>query len=520
MNDFNKNDNTIFGESLTTAQITQIIVTKYANSPMIKSIMEADEYYNGHNLEIEKKSVVYYDKDRKKIDNPKASNKKLNSQFLRNLVQQKQDYGFAKTFVIKVSTDTESEVDLKTNAYGKKWKDFCDGQLFELSYELAGKAVNHGKAWCYVWIDENGEFKLKSVPANFVFPIWKDRNHEKIDKIVYNYTTEKYDSLNPKITEYAEYWDDNKRELFSITDGYAKVPITLDNEGNSIDTHLYNSKGEGVSWGRIPFVCLKGTSDERTLLSFIKRHIDCYDELDSLSADELADHIDPLLVFKGISPDVNDLVEARELAKMTKTISLDTDGDAKYITVDSEIDSYQKKMESLRRDIIKFGYGVDYEDLRFNGNPNQMVIQSLYQGLDGYMDGLERHFQNFVNNVKYFFDKWWEMTGEGTFEEAQKYKVLIKLDRTMMINSSQLIQDAKILKETGVSRRTQLEFNPIVQDVDVEEERIKEEEEELRKSQDLYATGFDDFNDSDSDNKDLNSNKKKKNSIKEDEKNG
>ena len=491
MSDYNKNDNTIFDESLTTAQITQIIVTKWKSSPVLKDIEEADEYYCGHNVEIEKKKAVYYDKDRKEYTNPKASNKKLNSQFLRNLVQQKQDYGFAKTFVIKVSTDNESEVDLKTDPYGKKWKDFCDGQLFELSYELSGQAVNHGTAWCYVWIDDKGEFKLKDVPANFIYPIWSDRNHEKIDRIVYKYTTEKYESLDPKVTEYAEYWDNERRELFSITDGYKKVPITVDSQGNSIDTHMFNENGEGVSWGKIPFVCLKGTSDERTLLSFIKRHIDCYDELDSLSADELADHIDPLLVLKGISPDINDLVEARELAKMTKTMSVDSDGDAKYITVDAEIDAYQKKMESLRRDIIKFGYGVDYEDLRFNGNPNQMVIQSLYQGLDGYMDGLERHFQNFVNNLKYFFDKWWEMTGNGSFEDAQKYKVLIKLDRTMMINTSQLIEDTVRLKETGVSRRTLYEFNPVVQDVDIEEERVKEEAKELSEAEELYATGFD-----------------------------
>lgn len=490
MNDYNKNDNTIFSNELSTADITQIIVTKWKDSPMIKDIEVADEYYKGHNLAIEDKSTVYYDKDRNKFDNPNASNKKLNSQFLRNLVQQKQDYGFAKTFVIKVSTDNESEVDLKNDPYGKSWKDFCDGQLFELSYELSGHAVNHGRAFCYVWINEKGEFKLKDVPANYIYPIWTDRNHENIDRLVYNYTVEKYDSKSPTITEYAEYWDNERRELFSITNGYEKVPITVDTQGNSIDTHMFNSNGEGVSWGRIPFVCLKGTSDERTLLSFIKRHIDCYDELDSLSADELADHIDPLLVIKGVSPDVIDLIEARELAKMTKTMSLDSDGDAKYITNDPVIDAYQKKMESLRRDIIKFGYGVDYEDLRFNGNPNQMVIQSLYQGLDGYMDGLERHFQNFVNNVKYFFDKWWELTGQGSFEDAQKYKVLIKLDRTMMINTSQLIEDAAKLKETGVSRRTQFEFNPIVQDVDVEEERVKAELKEMKESEELYTTGF------------------------------
>ena len=482
-----KNDNTIFSDSLSTADITLIIVTKWKNSLEIKAIEEADAYYDGDNLEIKKKEVVYYDKNGKKIPNPEASNLKLNSQFVRDLVQQKQDYGFAKTFIIKVSTETENEVDLKTDPYGKAWKDFCDNQLFKISYDTAGQAVNHGKAWCYIWIDENGELNLKDVSAKYIFPVWSDRKHTKIDRLVYNYTTETYESTEPIVKEYAEYWDNERRELFEITNGYAKVPISVDTQGNSIDTHMVNGE-EGVSWGKIPFVCLKGTSDERTQLSFIKRHVDAYDLLDSKSADGLVDQLDPLLVFKGISPDVKDLIEAREIAKMTKTVSLDTDGDAKYLESKTEIDHYEKKMESLRRDIIKFGHGVDYQDLRFNGNPNQIVIKSLYQGLDGYMDGLERQFQNFVDDIKYFFDKWYEMTGKGTFEEAQSHKVLIQLDRTMMINESQLIEDTVKLKDTGVSQRTVHEYNPAVQDVDLEEERIKEELTEQAKMEDVYRT--------------------------------
>lgn len=486
--------NTIFASDLSNADVTRIIVDNWKGSEQIQAMELADKYYEGDNEEINKKRAVFYDKDKNPIENPKASNIKHNSQFLRVLVQQKQDYGFAKTFIIKVSTDSESEVDLKADGYGKKWKDFCDGQLFKLSYKLAGQAVNHGKAWAYVWIDDNGEFKLKDVPSTMVYPVWTDRNHDRLDRLVYNYNIAVYTSEGqPTVTEYGEYWDDEHRELYNITSGYEKVPIVIDMDGNEIDSHMV-AGSEGVSWGRIPFACLKGTDDERTLLSFIKRFIDSYDLLDSKSADGLIDDLDPLLVFKGISPDVGDLIEARELAKVTRTMSIDTDGDAFYVQSQTQIDAYLKKMESIRRDIIKFGYGVDYEDLRFNGNPNQMVIKSLYQNLDGYMDGLERHFQDFVDDIKYFFDKWWEMSGQGKFEEAQKYKVLVKLDRSMMINMSQLIEDTAKLNETGVSQRTIHEFNPVVQDVDVEEERVREELEEKRRNEELYDFKTEDDN--------------------------
>ncbi len=477
-----KNINTIFGANLAPALITQIIVSKNKNSPAIMDMISADKYFDGHNEKIDAKTRVYFDKDRQPIENPNANNAKVKSNFLRMLVQQKQDYGFAKTFILKLSTDEQEEIDITENEYGKTWKKFLDDTLFKLSYIIAGQAVNHGIAWNYIWIDENGELQIKDVPSNLIYPVWQDRQHTKLDKLVYNYMVEKYkDSINPTNEEYAEYWSDDERILFDVTNGYTEVPIITDEGGIPIHSHMVaknEENVEGVSWGKIPFICFKATDDEKTLLSFIKEQIDSYDVLSSKSIDGLVDDLDPILVLKGISPDVRDLLEARELAKMTRTVSLDSDGDANYIQAQTAIDAHLKELEALRHDIIKFGYGVDYEDARFGGNPNQLVIKSLYQNLDTYTDGLERHFQDFVNDLKYFFDKWYELTGKGSFEECDKYKILIKLDRSMMINQSALIDDTVKLAGTGVSKKTQLEFNPVVQDVDLELERIKEEQKE------------------------------------------
>lgn len=470
-------ENTTFSNKLSAGEMTQIIVDRYRDSPMVKEIRVADKYYDAHNEEIEKKTRVYYDKDRNPILNPRANNAKINSNFLRMLVQQKQDYALAKTFILKLSDEKENEIELKDDDYGKEWKSFMDKILFKTSYVLAGQAVNHGFSWCYVWIDENGDLQLKDVPADLIYPIWKNRQHTDLDKLVYNYKTEKYESLNPTVYEYAEYWSDKERRLFNVTNSYTEETETKDAEGNPIYSHMVDNNG-GVSWDKIPFICFKATDDEKTLLSFVKEQIDAYDQLDSRSVDGLVDDLDPILVLKGVSPDVRDLLEARELAKMTRTISVDNDGDAYYIQAQTPVDAHLQKMESLRRDIIKFGYGIDYEDARFGGNPNQLVIKSLYQNLDTYTDGLERHFQDFINDLKYFFDKWYEFTGKGSFDDCQKYKILVKFDRSMMINQSAQIEDTVKLAQTGVSQKTMLEFNPVVQDVELELERIKEEQKE------------------------------------------
>lgn len=474
-----KKENTIFSDDMTPALITQVIVNKYRESPMIKDMISADKYFDGHNEDIDKKKRVYYDKERNPIDNPNANNARIKSNFLRMLVQQKQDYGFAKTFIFKLSDEDENEIDLTENEYGKRWKQFIDQKLFKQSYILAGQAINHGLAWAYVWIDENGELQIKDVPSTLIYPIWQDRQHTRLDKLVYNYINEKYFNLNPTIEEYAEYWSDMERILFNVTNGYTEQSLIEDESGVPVHAHMF-AGDKTVSWNKIPFVCFKSTDDEKPLLAFIKEQVDSYDKLDSMSVDGLIDDLDPLLVLKGISPDVKDLIEARELAKMTRTISLDTDGDANFIQAQTAVEAHLKKMEGLRHDIIKFGYGVDYEDVRFGGNPNQLVIKSLYQGMDTYTDGLERHFQDFVNDLKYFFDKWYEMTSRVTFEECQKYKILVKLDRSMMINQSAQIEDTVKLAGTGVSKKTLLEFNPVVQDVDLELERLEEEQKEAQ----------------------------------------
>ena len=465
-------ESTIFSPTLSPSTVAQIIVNNGKNSQQIQDIKAAERYFDGHS-DIENKERVYYDKNEKKHDNPAANNAKVKSNFLRQLVQQKQDYGFAKTFILKLSTEAQEEVDLKKDEYGLLWKNFCDTILFKMAYTLAGQSVKGGIAWGYLWIDENGDLQIKDIPPELVYPVWHDRQHTKLDRLVYNFLQVKYNSDVADTVEYAEYWTENERYLLNVSDGYKAEPTLTDSEGKPLYSHMT----EGESWGRIPFIAFKATEDEKPLLNFIKAHIDSYEKLDSNSIDSLVDDLDPLLVFKGISPSVKDLLEARELAKVTRTVSLDTDGDAHFIQAQTQITSYQEKLQSIRKDIYKFGYGVDTQDARFGGNPNQLEIKSLYQDLDTYTDGLERQFQNFIDDLKYFFDKWFELTGRGSFEIAQSYKVLVKLDRSMMINESAELDDS--IKLQGiVSKRTMLENIPQVQDVDLELSRLVEENKE------------------------------------------
>lgn len=476
-----KKESVVFSSDMDAKSITQAIVGRFKDSPVIKDMKTADRYFDGHNEAIERKTRVYYDKDGKAHENPSVSNARIKSNFLRVLVQQKQDYALAKTFVLKIFDEKGQELKFEESDYGTAWKNFCDDALFKACYALTGSAVNRGVAWLYVWIDENGNFRVQEVPATSVFPIWGDRTHKELDRLVYNYTTERYESQEPTVKEYAEYWSDDEKALFCVSDNWREE------RGENENARAHMTDGEdAVSWERIPFVCLKATDDEKPLLNFVKEQIDSYDALNSRSVDGLIDDLEPLLVMKGVSSQFVDIQEARELVKMTRTISLDADGDAHFIQAQTQIEAHKEKMESLRRDIVKFGYGVDFEDTRFGGNPNQLVIKSLYQNLDTYTDGLERHFQDFIDSLKYFFDKWWELTNRGTFEECEKYRVLVKFDRSVMMNRNEQIDGIVKLAGLEISQRTLLEENPVVQDVELELERLKKEREEKGSENTLF----------------------------------
>ena len=94
-----KVDDVQFSESLTAAAIAQIMVNEGKSSQERRDIKDAEEYFGGHSL-IDKKRRVFYDRDRNPIENPAASNMKMKSNFIRELVQQKQDYSLAKTFCL------------------------------------------------------------------------------------------------------------------------------------------------------------------------------------------------------------------------------------------------------------------------------------------------------------------------------------------------------------------------------------------------------------------------------------
>lgn len=466
-------------------KLTQLLIEQYRTSPIIADMREADKYYRCENININQKKRGYINPKSKKFEEIKSvSNEKIASGFLRQSVNQKVAYGFGKPFVLTVDVqgDKESEavINLKER-YSKAWDDFITPDFRKQIKSIAKEAINNGIGWGFVYIDsETQDLKILNTKSETIYPKWQDGTHQKLDAVVRDYYDLQYTENGIKNINKVEFWNDKIVEKY-IADGNDLTPDTTN--GDSILTHLADNQ----SWGKIPFIFLKGSEDELPLLNLIKSYIDGYDELNSKSLDSLIDDVEPGTVFKNISAEIKDLTEAKMYWYMLKASSVDDNGGIDYLQANINMDSVQKKLENLKKDIKEFSCTVNTQDIQLGNNPSGVALKASYQDLDIYMNDLETEFELMMQDFKYFFDKWLVFKGEFSENEIALTDITVTLDRDMMMNETELIENTVKLSGTGVSQETIDNYNPAVESHEIEEQRREAEKE--AESDNMYNFG-------------------------------
>lgn len=458
-------------------KLTSLLLAKWRNSPVIQDMREADMYYRVENTDIRLKNRNYKDVNGQMVNNETLSNVKIPAAFVRQSVNQKVSYGFGKPFTFAVETLDDTISNNLIERYENEWHNFITPAFRKQLKSIARETISNGIGWGFVSIDEEGNLKVTNVPSETVYPYWTDNQHEKLNAIVRDYVeeiyNEQYDYLQ-KINK-VEFWNNELFEKY-IANGTSLSPDT-DEKGDNIYYHLDIKDTElGKGWGQVPFIFLKNSDDEMPLLRLIKAQIDAYDNLQSKSVDSLIDDIDAIIVLRGLSPEIKDLVEARELLTNLKITSVDEGGDVSYLKTDINIDNTQSKLENLKKDIKEFSCTVNTQDIEFGSNPTGIALKAAYQDLDIYMNDIETEFELFVQQLKFFFDKWQIFKGNFKEEELKNLKINVSLDRDMMINESELIENTAKLSGL-VSQETLDNYNPAVESHQIEEQRREQEKE-------------------------------------------
>jgi SPP1 family phage portal protein len=446
-----KSDSTI-----TTEAIIKSLIDQYIKSDERQKRINGENYYDSENTAI---------KDRKEKD--LILNHRIPSGFLKKLVDQKINYCIGKDIVIENLPENIDILDPN---------EFID--------DLALEASKKGIAWLYPLMNKKGEFDYKIIDSIECIPIWDTEFEDTLQTMIRFYQIEMVQNDRTYYRNKVEVYD-NEKVTYYIEDIDHNYAIDYTIEINPI---YYNSKklitmGNitkiiNFGWGEVPFIPLFNTKKAVYDLQNIKPDIDLYDVVKSDFANDLEFHQSAILVI--INRGAQDLEEFRENLIKYKMITIDDVsevGGAHYLTLEIPVEARKELLETIRKDIYEFGFGVDTKKLD-GGSITNVYIESKFADLDLKADG-------FIKQIKKFLKKYYTFANIY-LKETNKAQIDVKklnyvFNKSMIMNMSEKIDD--VVKSDGVvSRKTNLAYDPRVDDV--EEEIANLEAEEVSRTED------------------------------------
>ena len=473
-------------------EITQNILREWRGSQPIEDMKQAQAYLEVKNTEIEKKTRSYRDEEDKLIINDTLSNVKTKTAQYRKSVNQKINFSLRKPFVI--SCDNKK--------YKEMWEKFLTPEMRAVITRTGKSGINKGIGWSYVWINEKGNLEIVDTVSETIYPAWHDNAHTELDSLVRDYKIIEYNAnQTPQTIQKVEYWDKEIVEkyidysqatdagtgdLVPDTNGEFELGEGEEERATIQQTHLKKEDGSGESWERVPFIFFKGCDDELPLLNECKSDIDSYDLTKSKGIDSILDDIDAVLVVEDISPEMGELASARKMVQNSRIVSVERGGKAHFEKVDANITAIAQQLELIKKDIQDNTSTVDLTTIQLGTNPSGKSMKTFYESLNIWCNGFEAEFRVFMSNLKYFFDKWLSWYGGfGTFEQLQAIPITFELDRDMIIDETEIIDNVVKLQDK-ISQETLDEMNPWVENHEKEQERRDNEEKKRQEQDELY----------------------------------
>lgn len=468
-----------YGRGRTNKDITRIILNEWRNgedAQTIKDMLDAEKYFLVENTTIamKRRDLLGYG------ENKTLSNAKIPSAFLNESVTEKSNYALGKPFAISVESPLPETIDETGNPvedpqkviYQEEWTKYLTSERRKTIRRIGKQgAINKGIGFAYVSIDQTGDLAIQHMESEQMYPEWSDNEHTILDVIVRDYIEVHYINGNREDVNKVEFWDREIVERY-IDKGQGALIPDPDNPGPT--AHM-DQEGIGISWGKAPFIAFKGNEDELPALNPIRELIDSYDKLQSKMVDSIMDALEPVLALEGYSPELGTLISQRAIMQNSRIVAIGTGGKAYYVQASPEIIATETALKIIEKNIRKAAQMIMTTDSDTSSDTSGIALKFRFQGLDTYTDGLEAEFEVFMQQLKYFFDIWLEFKGVGTAKQWSQYKLIATLNRDMMVNESEAIEDTVKLAATGVSQETLDNFNPATESHEIEQQRRERE---------------------------------------------
>lgn len=344
------------------------------NAKVVKEIKTAKRYYETLN-DITVTDEKSLNAKIESVDNNplrKADNR-VPSNYHQILVDQKASYLFGTMVLIhsirakvddaveenQANQSTSRKVDdNNTDVVKKTIEDQFDEKLSELSkklhrllYRTCVESSNTGVTWPYVYINQDGEFKIAQIDSEELIPIY-DTTIEKNLMYMIRYFT-------AGSTRYVELYT-NKNVINFVDDKLTTIDPLI---------------SDGNEWNVLPFIEFSNNPFKLNDLHKYKKQIDVYDKTVSLYANDIEDM--QQLIFVLVNYGGVDLDEFMQDLKKYKVVNLDVNGKLESLEINIPVEARIKLLEIIDRSIWMFGQGVDprMENL---GNLSGAALQQLY----------------------------------------------------------------------------------------------------------------------------------------------
>ena len=388
------------------------------------------------------------------------------------MIKQKEDYLLSKEFSIKTDSDAYSEQ--LNKLFGRKFRRKLKA--------FGGDMVRHGIAYWVPGINAKQELIFKKLTPLDTKVYWTDEEHEDVDAFLHFYEDYEYTPSGKITKKFAEYWDKNGVRYFTAQDNSFDYKIDT-NQGNKEDGYakphlIINEKP--YNWEEVPIVWAK-YDEGLPLQYFIKELIDDINWQTSVTSDTVRDIAKFIYILKNYGG--QDLSEFIKDLRENLAIKVDADGGVDKLQADLNIESILAFLDKQRKDCFDYGSGVDTKDTDL-GNASGRAINFRYADLTSDCEGIAEELNCMFERLKIFIDFYFLIKGLGDYQDTE---FSIEFNYDMVVNESDIITDIK--NSVGiVSNKTLLQNHPYVDDVEKEEERLKQEQEESLLAFDDYSS--------------------------------
>lgn len=387
---------------------------------------------------------------------------KINHDFFALQINEKVDYLLGKDPTIRC--ENQAYIDAFLNCFDK---DFL-GQMQEIATDASIKGIT----WLQAYINLQGELKFMCIPAEEIIPVWTDKTHKKLDKVIRYYPIEKYEGTYKKVIWKLEIYDDKYCYFYEEVDGQIRIDAEkYFNIGDGQEHSHFYLNGVGYGMGRPPFIPIKNNLREKSDLDSIKDLIDAYNDNRTREDETLEDFKNFLVNVRNYS---GDEANAKSLKQMLENRMIFTDGDGGVEILTPKIDSTANSShnQTLKDDIILFGQSVDRNKQINGAAASGVALKALYAGLDLKCNQLERQINKAIDELEYYLKSYLRLLGHSVSDVDN---IALVFNRDISINETEAVEMCK--NSIGViSKETVVANHPFVTDLDKELKRIADED--------------------------------------------